>query len=344
MLWRHDYYGAWLPNTLAAKSQIPGGWEVWLLHGGLYLTGWLSSYGWILALAILVWNWRRFRAETGRAGLWLLIAPLLVWSLYVVRIGGDFMEFRLFVAVTPLMTTLAAWVFVRGACARRISVARPCSSSPVLVVLATVSFVGLGWVHTKAFGRSPFAHRIETMRGLRSHLSPDSRFNWLVVGETLGGELQDAAPPVRIAVTAAGAIPYGSRLETVDMLGLSDPWIPRHGRAYTDRAGHRIIAPVSYLVEKRVHLIIAHPVAGSPEHRSGYRLADLDPYTQIYTDPENLPPGSYVVEIPLLAGSGDAAEVDEDTPTVAMIYLTKHPLIEALIADGQWIRSPLSIL
>ena len=32
-----------------------------------------------------------------------------------------------------------------------------------------------------------------------------------------------------IATTASGAIPYYSRLRTIDMLGLNDPWIARHG-------------------------------------------------------------------------------------------------------------------
>ena len=333
MLWRHDYYSAWLPNTFVVKSQVPGGWRVWLTHGGLYASGWLLSYGWILVLAGTVSRWRRFRAETGDAGVLLLVLPLLVWILYLVRIGGDFMEFRLFVAATPLMTTLAAWVALRGLRTRPPVGARAGapSGSVVASVLLIALFLVLAGVHALAFGHSPFSNRIETIRGLRSHLSRSAPLDWLVVGQTLGREMAGAEPPVQIAVTAAGAIPYASGLPTVDMLGLSDRWIARNGNAYTERAGHRLIAPIQYLVERGVHLVIAHPAAGNPARREGYQLRDLDPYSQIYLDPDAFPVGSSVVEMPLATGG-----------TLAMIYLTKHPRIDALIASGAWIRSPLS--
>lgn len=342
MLWRHDVYGAWLPNTYVVKTQVPGGWSVWLTHGSLYLAGWLLGYGWALVAAGVAWQWRAFRIEAGDRGVVLLVWPLALWFAYVVRIGGDFMEYRLLAPVTPFVAILGAWV----AC--RIPVPREPPRIRRIGIVFVAALVALAWLSSATFGRSPFSDRVETLAGLRSHLDRTNPLEWRMVGRVLAEQLAGAgastgdtegdgrraspaaAAPVWIAVTAAGAVPYASELPTVDMLGLCDAWVARHGRPYTDRAGHRIIAPLRYLTDRGVHLVIAHPVAGQPTRRAGYRLLDLDPYAQVYTDPESLPARCSIVEMPLPSGA-----------TLAMIYLTPHPRVDALVASGRWIQSPL---
>ena len=81
---------------------------------------------------------------------------------------------------------------------------------------------------------------------------------WVPAGKALREALW---PDATIATTSAGAIPYYSRLRTIDQSGLNDrhtakvewrPWhpsVPGHGRLATD----------SYVLSRKPDLILAHP-------------------------------------------------------------------------------------
>ena len=108
LLWRHDYYGYWVPNTFFAKS----GGDPHVAQGWSYVVDYFACYGFALvpaAVALLVlpllrvdrfaavdpWNGRR----TG-AALWLFVLPYVA---FVAWVGGDFMFGRFLVPVTPLL-------------------------------------------------------------------------------------------------------------------------------------------------------------------------------------------------------------------------------------------------
>src|SRR5207344_3415513 len=98
---------------------------------------------------------------------------------------------------------------------------------------------------------------IEPIRQLQSHItSPDE--HWGEIGKALGAAFNED-PRVSIATTAAGAIPYYSRLTTIDMLGLNDKYIAKYGHYFGRAAGHERIATLAYLQERKVNLIISHP-------------------------------------------------------------------------------------
>ena len=72
---------------------------------------------------------------------------------------------------------------------------------------------------------------------------------------------------VRIALHPAGAIPFYSDLDTVDMLGLNDPEIPQHGILAADvnrRPGHRRWTTLRYLVDSKVNLVLGAPIVVPP--------------------------------------------------------------------------------
>src|SRR5262249_59112169 len=88
---------------------------------------------------------------------------------------------------------------------------------------------------------------------------------WRAIGTALSG-LANQRPPVVIAVTAAGAVPFYSDLESVDLLGLTDAWIARHGAPILSqtplagsRPGHARIATAEYVERRSVHLLLNHP-------------------------------------------------------------------------------------
>jgi arabinofuranosyltransferase len=102
-LWRHAYYGDWLPNTYYAKVVRP-----WPEEGIRYLAVVIIQHGlyliWPLALAGLI-----ARLVARRDSLFVLFALLLgAHAAYVVRIGGDHFEFRPFDLHWPLLAVAAA--------------------------------------------------------------------------------------------------------------------------------------------------------------------------------------------------------------------------------------------
>jgi hypothetical protein len=71
-----------------------------------------------------------------------------------------------------------------------------------------------------------------------------------------------------IAVGPAGAIPYYSELPTVDMLGLCDAWVARHGNPASNAAGHGKAAPSEYLNRRGVVWLVGQPdVRRAPDRR-----------------------------------------------------------------------------
>jgi hypothetical protein len=139
------------------------------------------------------------------------------------------------------------------------------------------------------------------------------------------------ADPVRIAVTPAGAIPYYSQLPAVDMLGLNDHWIARNGIEYSPQPGHNKVAPLAYMVDRKVHLVLAHPWLRPPSkpERTHYTYGDLK-YFRFLVDAVRLPAEASIVEIPLPGGR-----------RVVALYLTPHPAVERAIAAERWRRFPV---
>jgi hypothetical protein len=76
----------------------------------------------------------------------------------------------------------------------------------------------------------------------------------------IGRHLAATYPPdTRIATTAAGAIPYYSRLPTVDLLGLSDLHIAHQVAATGARPGHRRSPPEDYVLSRHPRVLLWHP-------------------------------------------------------------------------------------
>ena len=303
--WKLAYYGDVLPNTYYAKV-LPISLEL-LAQGLGYGLNFVYSYQ---LLPILVLAIARYKRWLRREDLLAFICVILAWSAYIVRIGGGFMEFRALVPMLPLAfivtTFLIAGVQPRAAQA----------------FLAALVVLGSGF-HALNFKETG---DLETISSLRSHIESESA-NWPRVGQVLG-ELFAAADepknedPVRIATTAAGAIPYYSQLPTVDMLALNDPWLARQAPVGGIRSGHSKRADFAYLLRRRVHLVLGHPwvdrltgpSAGEPT-LPVRRVNDI-----IRVDPTRLPAGARLVEIPIDATYG-----------IKVLYLVPHPRVDEVI-------------
>jgi arabinofuranosyltransferase len=308
LAWKLAYYGALLPNTAIAKLQP---WSQSWRVGVFYLATFASSYLLWPLLALALWRARPLVAAADGA-VAFLAAALGVWALYLVRVGGDFMEFRFLVPVLPLAAALLAWGLAHAALARWLRV-------------GCVGLVLAGSLHhALRFDAAPW---IQSRQALARSLDAPG-YDWIGIGRALRGVFGDDSP-VGIATTAAGAIPFHSRMRTVDMLGLSDPGIARRGFALPplrSTPGHSRLARLPQLLERDVHLVIGHPHVvrdDAPRERldlaaAGRRfwIPDLASARLPATAPLE------VVELPI--GDGWA---------VQLLYLTRHPAVDAAIRE-----------
>jgi hypothetical protein len=136
---------------------------------------------------------------------------------------------------------------------------------------------------------------------------------------------------VTLAVMAAGAIPYYSDLRTVDMLGLSDPWIAREGVILGSRPGHRRGATLPYLVSKHVNIVL-HPWPRSDPDRFWLdytREGVVNRYVPL-SHAEDLPEGASIIEIPIAKDR-----------KLRALYLVRDAKVDQCIATGGWRVLPI---
>jgi hypothetical protein len=297
LLWKLSYYGGILPNTFRVKGSFDA-----FARGGWYLHRFATSYL-LYPLAVLgVAGLPRFAREATRT-MGMLAVMVGATLLYIVSVGGDFMEFRFLVTPLILAAPLGAWLvgtFVTHRALRALAVA----------------LLAYGSLHHATTFRYDSFYEIESKAMLQGHLTLPNE-QWVNIGTVLGDAFGHD-PAVRIAVTAAGAIPYYSGLTTIDMLGLSDRFVPTGGIVLGNRPGHQRIAPLSYLRERGVHLAVSHPTvvpAGSPTFVAPFLpRAEGEPVPDIP-----------LVEIPLDPGH-----------TLVVWYLTADPRVDEVIRRNGW--------
>lgn len=248
--WKFSYYGELLPNTWYAKSGVTGA----LLGNGLLYVG--RFFQWYLlwpfaalGLACALASRRRFCA-----GLAVPALTVFCWLAYVVSVGGDFMEFRLLVPIAPFFFLLLSHLVCDQA-APSLRLPASLAAAATAGVLACAS----GW-HARTFVTGTPDLTLDSIPLLGTFYDVYRDRNWRSLGDALKQELGPANP--LISLHAVGAIPFYSGLRTVDQLGLTDPFVARHGLrpdvSYA-RPGHQRHAPVEYLRRRGVNFIIGNP-------------------------------------------------------------------------------------
>lgn len=210
LLWRHSYYGAWLPNTLAAKTgdfaqQLKGGSDYvrnYAHHAGAFL--WLG----LLSVASSIVHQRR----SGLA----IASIALLFGLYVVAVGGDWMPYFRFLAPAEPFAFLLVDDAVRAVVARRERVA----------TLAVA-----------AFGAITIATRTgELVQAQRNIIQNDKGFWDDAAGRAADWFVQNAEPGP-IAIADIGYVGYRTGFPIVDMLGLLTPEVSNLPGGYTRKVG-----------------------------------------------------------------------------------------------------------
>lgn len=151
VVWRHETYGYWLPNTYYAKHI-----GAWPLAGILYFASFLLEYAFWVWLGVALYAARRawrfvrdhgVRDALGDRGLddafvFRLVGAatiLFQFAYYTLLVGGDHFEYRIYHHLVPLALITLPWLTDR----LRFSPRR------TLAVLATMIVLGLPvpWIH-----------------------------------------------------------------------------------------------------------------------------------------------------------------------------------------------------
>ena len=276
--WKLSYYGDLLPNTYYAKSAYLAWWSQGWIYAGLFFERyWLLALAVPAALAALVVgalrasrstaeNSRKTAArksrdeaeassphaagdERGAAGeLALALATAALYTLYVVRVGGDFMFARLLIPTVPFFLIAlerAAEILTRGSSAARWGVA---ALALVGQIATPMPLDDDKEVH--GIVDEPRIYTRDAMTRTRNE------------GLTLRRYFDGL--PVRLAyVGSQAALAYYARppVAIECQTGLTDSTIAHRHLERRGRIGHEKVAPVDYLLQRRVDFVI-HRFAG----------------------------------------------------------------------------------
>jgi hypothetical protein len=246
--WRIDYYGDLFPNTYYAKSAALSWWS----QGWLYTRLYFARY-WPLLVALPLALFARPRRS---AVLELSLAA--VYAAYVARVGGDFMFARLLLPTTPFLLLLLQ----RGLVA--VSGARPLVHAGAAAAL----LAAMALTPSPVRGKHRPGGIADEHATYTRHLA-----GWAERADRNGARLAAMFEglPVRVGFFGAQArLVYRSRVATAIECetGLTDATIARQTLERRGRIGHEKHAKLPYLLERRVHLVLARGWAN--------KLLDLD--------------------------------------------------------------------
>ncbi len=260
LAFRWFYYGDFWPNTYYAKGsfswvRVEQGWGY--IHRSLkQLRALWVGGGFALCLATFSQELRRRT--------WFAFFALILWLLYLVRIGGDIFPQRrhllvVFALLAFLLLAALQWLWGRRHFVRFSALLL----GPVL----------LAWLGA--------AQKRDVNRILA--LSDTGHWSGQPVGQFLHKVFEKQRP--LLAVDAAGALPYFYQLPCLDMLGLNDRYIARHPPSDlgTGFNGHEL-GDGRYVLSRKPDLIAFWtPIGGErARYRSGREMVEQPTFNQLY--------------------------------------------------------------
>jgi hypothetical protein len=242
--WRVWAYGDLVPNTYYAKSAYASWWS----QGGRYVVMFAERYGLLIvlgliAIALALRPRRRVEGDRGASEelpeLGLLLAAAVLYSLYVAKVGGDFMYARLLMPTLPLWCLLAAHA-TRLVAQRSRLMATSAFTLALLWMVVTPSPTG-GYRATR--------HGVTDERTYYQPLAVaylDAHAAW-IRGCTRGVDASFVIMGGFAREAYVADMPIVVEAET----GLTDATIAKQVLTTRGRVGHEKLAPAGYLVDER---------------------------------------------------------------------------------------------
>jgi hypothetical protein len=215
--WRWHYYGWFFPNTFYVKAggaPPPGYARAMLGHGLYYVWQWAWQSRALFALPLVVLAVRR------RRGFGVLAVGLIVvYLVYTVLVGGDFMGLHRFVLPLFVLVAVLAAIGLEslGAPVLGAGVLAAFAASQVLTTRAALDTVADDGIDRPGYLKMYAEDRGLIGKALAPHLGPD---DFSVVG-------------------GVGVQPYYARMRAVDVFGLVSDDIAHNEPPTRPRAGHQ---------------------------------------------------------------------------------------------------------
>jgi hypothetical protein len=270
-LWRYSYYGYFFPNTYYAKSiglpYYSQGWE--------YLRIYVESYYAFLSIPLLMaaigWKYREtvkrwirskptFHSvptdQTAINAVVLGMLFILSQTLFVIRIGGDFMFGRFFVPITPIAFFIIETLLILTA--------REIITIPLIIVIVLATYFRIDF-----FTESSLNGYIAD-EWLYYHNYPVSAQE--EIGKRLNALLHDV--PVRVAYQGASVrlVYYiDPELAIEGVSGLTDTGLAHREITKRARPGHEKPVPFEYLVKRKIQIFFDN----GPEEPNSFRMINL---------------------------------------------------------------------
>ncbi len=230
LLFRLYYYHDIVPNTFYAKVAI----NSQRLREGLYYIGW--SLYWFIPVILCIFLLLAFvRRRIVFYEILAMLLPVVVWLLAVAAAGGDgFPGYRHFLPVAGIFCMILMLAMQAAMQLRTL----------LAVLIVVVALCGFE-MHQRG----------------KVQLEDAAWHGWEWKCKAIGEQLHTwfAAEQPLVAVTGAGSLPYYSKLPTLDMFGLNDPYLTHHrpesfGHGYL---GHELFNS-DYILSRKPDIIVLH--------------------------------------------------------------------------------------
>lgn len=316
--WRWSFYGKLLPNTYYAKVA----WDRRSFSNGiLYLGRFLHWYLlWPIILLGLAGMVRRRRRLDRPIRLALFI--IAAWFVYIVAVGGDFMEFRFIIPVAPFLFLWLAYLVhhhIAGALVK---------NEIVVAALAAVVLTAASVQHGRSFKSLTEDKTLDSIEMLSTFYGVYPDHDFRRIGRRMKEELGGTG--ATISTSAVGSIPFYSGLGTVDAIGLCDENVNDPESFWQSpgyRPGHLRRVNMSYLKRESVNFVLDQPKLVIPGTLSRPEHAGALAGWILHTAHRDRPPDRIetVVAMPLDART-----------SLLMLYLTPTARLDSVIGGRSW--------
>ena len=258
LAWKFAYYGSIVPNTYYAKSAGLPYWDQGVIYAAVF---YLLSHFWLVALLFAGWFlWPGDPNNPAESRFKVFAAVgFVLWNVYQIRLGGDYIHSRFFIVLIPLLL-LGAERFVYGLAKRARSVRGPVAQVAFLLSLGLLVATAHGIDGTRVFTSGPFkwkmtdqltngtisVEHLSHLRHREANADPDPFIRFL------------AKRRVPVCTPGIGSYGYKTRLTIIGMHGLTDATIARMPVSQSERGvpGHEKGPTLEYLRSRRV--LFAH--------------------------------------------------------------------------------------
>lgn len=285
-VWKLLYYGDLLPNTYYAKSA--GGLRY--MQGFVYLWMYVKGYPtslFLLLVPLAAWKLkgnsgnplkriRQIVSEPRGALLFLGASSLGIYILFfVARVGGDFMYARFLIPLVPiafLSVETAVRVFAESKkwILVAVLIALPLSVGTVDASVRERLFLddeGKQLPVDRTFG-------IIDEHWFWTHTVTDDGKSLLELMAEIGKAMRKYFDGLHVRILSRGQLAmvyHAQPSEVIENFGLTDAYIA-HGPATEARIGHEKVAPLAYVLSRRVHFFFPF-IEVKPVDTSFYRIA-----------------------------------------------------------------------